>query len=78
MKVCSVQEAERSNDIDIKLVSVRASKFRVFGSTDRIAISELAVVDLRGEVKPVDFDSKYKILDRHPMLQVYLVRKTSV
>ena len=75
MKLLSLQDAERSADIDIKLVSVRASRYKVFGSSERIQGSELAVVDLRDGVTPADFESSFVVLERHPMVAVMLVRK---
>ena len=75
MKLLSLQDAERSSDIDIKLVAVRASKYRVFGSSARIPDSELGVVDLRDGATPADFERRFQVLDRHPMAAVMLVRK---
>ena len=75
MKVLSLQEAERSSDIDIKLVTVRSSRYRVFGSAERIPDGEMAVVDLRGTTQPADFAEKFKVLDRHPAQPIMLVRK---
>jgi hypothetical protein len=75
MKKLTLQEAERSSDIDIKMVAVRASKYRVFGSSERIQVSELAVIDLRGSSEPEDFSSSYQVLDRHPIRPILLVRK---
>ena len=78
MKLLSLQEAERSADIDIKLVSVRSSRYRVFGSTERIQGSELAVADLRDGITPVDFEKDFVVLERHPMAAVMLVKKVSI
>ena len=75
MKYFSLQEAERSSDIDIKLVAVRSSRYRVFGSSERIQESHLGVVDLRDGSKPADFESRFSVLERHPMAAVMLVRK---
>ena len=75
MKVLSLQEAERSSDIDVKLVTVRASRYRVFGSPERIPDGEMAVVDLRGGAPPEDFAERFKVLDRHPAKPLMLVRK---
>ena len=75
MKLLSLQDAERSADIDIKLVSVRASRYKVFGSSERIQGSELAVVDLRDGVTPSDFEQSFVVLERHPMVAVMLVKK---
>jgi hypothetical protein len=75
MKILSLQEAERSTDIDVKLVAVRASRYRVFGSSERIPDAQIAVIDLRDGQKPDDFDERFQTLDRHPMAAVLLVRK---
>ena len=44
MKLLSLPEAERSMDIDIKLTSVRASRYRLFGSPEgeRIVRDDIA------------------------------------
>ena len=76
MKLLSLAEAEKSADIDIKLVAVRSSRYRVFGSTERIQGSELAVADLRDGVTPADFETSFEVLERHPMAAVMLVKKT--
>ena len=75
MKILTLQDAERSADIDIKLVSVRASRYKVFGSSNRIQGSELAVVDLRDGVTPADFEKSFVVLERHPMVAVMLVKR---
>jgi hypothetical protein len=75
MKLLSLQEAEKSSDIDIKLTAVRASRYRVFGSSERIPMSEIAVADLRDGNKPEDFDKRFSVLDRHPMAAILLVRR---
>ena len=75
MKLMSLPEAERSMDIDIKLTSVRASRYRVFGSSERIPVAELAVVDLRDGVQPDDFEARFQVLDRHPGKAIMLVRR---
>jgi hypothetical protein len=75
MKILSLQQAERSTDLDIKLVSVRASRYRVFGSPERIPDGEMAVVDLRGVMQPEDFKEKFRVLDKHPMFAIMLVKK---
>ncbi|HKY04918.1 MAG TPA: hypothetical protein VJQ56_08510 [Blastocatellia bacterium] len=74
MKLFTLTDAERSMDIDIKLVSVRASRYRMFGSQERIPDSELAVADLRDGVEPEDFAARFRVLDRHPVSKVMLVR----
>ena len=77
MKVLNLQEAEASRDIDIKMMATRASRYRVFGSTERIPVSDLAVVDLRDGDQPADFSTLFQVLDRHPMKPVCLVRRLS-
>ena len=75
MKLLSLQEAERSSDIDLKMIAVRASRYRVFGSSERIRDGELAVIDLRDGRQPEDFDSRFQVLERHPMAAIILARK---
>ena len=75
MKLLSLPEAERSMDIDIKLTSVRASRYRVFGSPERIPDAQLAIVDLRDGAQPDDFETRFKVLDRHPGKAIMLVRR---
>lgn len=75
MRLLSLQEAERSSDIDIKLTAVRSSRYRVFGSSERITVAELAIADLRDGVEPEDFATLFQVLDRHPMTKILLVRK---
>jgi len=75
MKLLSLPEAERSMDIDIKLTSVRASRYRVFGSSERIPDAQLAIVDLRDGAQPDDFEARFKVLDRHPGKPIMLVRR---
>ncbi len=75
MKLLSLQEAERSADFDVKLVTVRASSYRVFGSKERIPDGDMAVVDLRGSARPEDFDTRFRILDKHPAQPILLVQK---
>ena len=77
MKLLSIPEAERSPDIDVKLVAVRASRFRVFGSAERIPDADLAIADMRDSAEPADFAQRFRVLDRHPMAAVVLVRKLS-
>ena len=50
MKVFSLREAEASRDLDIKMMATRSSRYRVFGSSERIQGGEMAVVDLRGSL----------------------------
>jgi hypothetical protein len=75
MKELSLQEAEHSPDIDLKMVAVRSSRYRVFGSSERIPQGEMAVVDLRDGNQPADFAERFEVLDRHPIKPVMLVRK---
>ncbi|MBI3651970.1 MAG: hypothetical protein HY231_13200 [Acidobacteria bacterium] len=75
MKILTLQQAERASDLDVKLVTVRASRYRVFGSPERIPDGEMAVVDLRGDHAPDDFKEKYRVLDKHPMFAIMLVQK---
>ena len=75
MKLLSLPEAERASDIDIKMLAVRSSRYRVFGSTERIPVEELAVVDLRGVPEPADFSERFQVLERHPIAAIMLVRK---
>lgn len=77
MKVFSMREAEASRDIDIKMMATRSSRYRVFGTSERIQVDEMAVVDLRDGVEPPDFSARFTVLDRHPMKAVCLVRKAS-
>ena len=75
MKLLTLPEAERAMDIDIKLTSVRASRYRVFGSPERIPDAQLAVVDLRDGARPDDFEARFQVLDRHPGKPIMLVRR---
>lgn len=77
MKVFSLREAEASRDIDIKMMATRSSRFRVFGTSERIELDEMAVVDLRDGAEPPDFAEQFTVLDRHPMKAVCLVRKVA-
>lgn len=77
MKVFSLKEAEASRDIDIKMMATRSSRYRVFGSSERIQGGEMAVVDLRDGIEPSDFATSFHVLERHPMKAVCLVRKLS-
>lgn len=76
MKIFTLREAEASRDIDIKMMATRSSRYRVFGSPERIPDADLLVVDLRDGVEPADFATLFRTLDRHPMKNVCLVRKT--
>jgi hypothetical protein len=75
MKVFTLQQAEASRDLDIKMMATRSSKYRVFGSSERIQHGEMAVVDLRDGVEPPDFAANFAVLDRHPLKPVCLVRR---
>jgi hypothetical protein len=75
MKILSLPEAEASGDIDIRMIATRASRYRVFGSSERIPDAELAVADLRDGTEPGDFAYKYEVLDRHFARAIVLVRK---
>jgi hypothetical protein len=75
VKLFTLREAEGSRDIDIKMMATRSSRYRVFGSSERIQGGEMAVVDLRDGVEPPDFAAQFTVLDRHPMKAVCLVRK---
>jgi len=75
MKVFSLREAEVSRDLDIKMMATRSSRYRVFGSSERIHGGEMAVIDLRDGVEPPDFTAHFTVLDRHPMKAVCLVRR---
>ncbi|HEY6331722.1 MAG TPA: hypothetical protein VI756_20515 [Blastocatellia bacterium] len=75
MKIYKIHEADNSPDINVKLTAVRASRYRMFGSPERIPENEIAVVDLRDGVRPDDFDASFSVLDRNPMYEVLLVRR---
>jgi len=75
MRLISLKEALKSPDIDVRMLAGRASRFRVFGSPDRIADEMLMVADLRDGSEPPDLDDQYQILDRHPMAAILLVRR---
>jgi predicted transcriptional regulator of viral defense system len=75
VKLFTLREAEASRDIDIKMMATRSSRYRVFGSSERIQDGEMAVVDLRDGIEPSDFATSFHVLDRHPMKPVCLVRK---
>ena len=75
MKIFNLREAEASRDIDIKMMATRSSRYRVFGTSQRIPVDEMLVIDLRDGVEPPDFATQFTVLDRHPMKNVRLVRK---
>ena len=78
MKLFSLKEAEASRDIDIKMMATRSSRYRVFGTSERIQVEEMAVIDLRDGVEPPEFSTQFSVLDRHPMKAVLLVRKVQL
>ena len=57
------------------MMATRSSRYRVFGSSERIAEAEMAVADLRDGVEPADFGSQFRILDRHPLKPLCLFRR---
>jgi len=65
----------KSSDIDIKMVAGRASRFRVFGTPDRIPDDRLLIADLRDGEDPANLAEHYQVLDRHPMAAILLVRR---
>jgi len=75
MKIISLREAEASRDIDIKMMATRSSRYRVFGSSERIKGGEMAVIDLRDGIEPPDFAAQFTVLDRHQVKAICLVRK---
>ena len=75
MKLLSLHDALKSTDLDIKMVAGRASRFRVFGSPDRIADERLFLADLRDTSEPADLEQHFEVLDRHPMAAILLLRQ---
>jgi len=75
MLLIQLQDALKSSDIDIKMVAGRASRFRVFGSPDRVPDDRLLIADLRDGDDPSGLAEEYKVLDRHPMAAILLVRR---
>lgn len=75
MKLIGLRDALKASDLDIKMVAGRASRFRVFGSPDRIADHKLVIADLRDSSEPPDLAEHYQVLDRHPMAAILLLRK---
>lgn len=75
MKLLNLQDAERSADIDVKMMAARASRYRMFGSDERIPNAELAIVDLRDGEEPEDFAERFEVLDRHLVAPIMLVRR---
>jgi predicted transcriptional regulator of viral defense system len=75
MKIISLRDAEASRDIDIKMMATRSSRYRVFGSSERIKGGEMAVIDLRDGIEPPDFAAQFTVLDRHQVKAICLVRK---
>jgi len=75
MKLIRLQDALNSPDIDIKMVAGRASRFRIFGSPDRIDDDKIMIADLRDGSDPADLGEQYQTLDRHPMTAILLLRR---
>jgi len=75
MKLIRLQDGLSSPDIDIKMVAGRASRFRIFGSPDRIADDKIMIADLRDGSDPNDLGEQYEVLDRHPMAAILLLRQ---
>jgi hypothetical protein len=75
MKLLNLKEAESSSDPDIKMIAVRASRFRVFGSSERIPDAEIVILDLRDGKKDADFEERFRALDRHPFAAILLARR---
>lgn len=75
MKLIRLQDALSSSDIDIKMVAGRASRFRIFGSPDRITDDRIMIADLRDGSDPADLSEEYEVLDRHPMAAILLLRR---
>jgi hypothetical protein len=59
------------------MMATRSSRFRVFGTLERIDLDAMAVVDLRDGVEPPEFAAQFDVLERHPVKAVCLVRKLS-
>jgi hypothetical protein len=74
MRLLTLKEAQESPDLDVRMIAGRASRYRVFGSKERIPDDELFVADLRDSIEPPDFASSFKVLDRHPLSALMLVR----
>ncbi len=77
MKLLSLKEAEAATDPDIRMLVVRASRYRVFGSSERIPDAELVVIDIRDGKKDANFDDRFRALDHHPFFPILLARKLS-
>lgn len=75
MKLLSLKEAEAATDPDIRMLVVRSSRYRVFGSSERIPDAEIVIIDLRDGKKDADFDERFRALDRHPFFPIVLARK---
>jgi hypothetical protein len=75
MQLIQLHDALKSSDIDIKMVAGRASRFRVFGSPDRVPDEELLIADLRDGEDRSQLAEHYQVLDRHPMAAILLVRR---
>jgi hypothetical protein len=75
MKLLSLKEAQASADPDIKMLVVRSSRYRVFGSPERIPDAEIIILDMRDGKQDADFDQRFHTLDRHPFFPIVLARK---
>jgi hypothetical protein len=73
MQLIRLQDAVKSSDLDIKMVAGRASRYRVFGSPERIPDDRLFIADLRDGSDPSSLPENYQVLDRHPMAAILLV-----
>ncbi|MEW6212049.1 MAG: hypothetical protein AB1631_27080 [Acidobacteriota bacterium] len=77
MKLLSLKEAQASADPDIKMLVVRSSRYRVFGSSERIPDAEIFIIDLRDGKQDADLEERFRALDRHPFFPILLARKLS-
>jgi hypothetical protein len=75
MKLLSLKEAQAATDPDIRMIVVRSSRYRVFGSSERVPDAELVIIDLRDGKQDADFDARFQTLDRHPFFPILLARK---
>jgi hypothetical protein len=75
MKLLSLKEAQASADPDIKMLVVRSSRYRMFGSPERIPDAEIVILDMRDGKQDADFDKQFHTLDRHPFFPIVLARK---
>ncbi len=75
MKLLSLKEAEAATDPDIRMLVVRSSRYRMFGSSERIPDTEIVILDLRDGKRDADFEERFRTLDRHPFFPILLARK---